>query len=69
MENVLLNVGGMSCEHCVKAIQGAVGALPGVAGVRADLASKTVAVEFDPAATPIGAIRREIEEQGYDVLE
>lgn len=30
MENVTLNVKGMSCGHCVKAVEGSVGALDGV---------------------------------------
>ena len=30
MENVTLNVQGMSCGHCVKAVEGSVGELKGV---------------------------------------
>jgi copper chaperone len=67
MEKTVLNVEGMSCEHCVKAVTNAVGALPGVAGVSVDLAGKTVAMEYDPAQTPLDKIKGEIEDQGYDV--
>ncbi len=49
MEKTILNVEGMSCEHCVKAVRNSVGALPGVTDVSVDLKSKTVTVEYDPA--------------------
>jgi copper chaperone len=68
MEKTVLNVDGMSCEHCVNAVTKAVGALPGVKSVSVDLAEKTVAVEHDPAASTVGQIKLEIEDQGYDVI-
>ncbi|MDR1439783.1 MAG: copper chaperone CopZ [Clostridiales bacterium] len=67
MENVTLNVEGMSCEHCVRAIEGAVGALPGVSAVKADLGANAVSVAYDPAVSALGDIKREIEDQGYEV--
>lgn len=67
MEKTILKVDGMSCEHCVKAITKAVGALPGVGGVSVDLKAKTVIVEYDPAQSPLDRIKFEIEDQGYDV--
>ena len=42
MEKTVLRVDGMSCEHCVRAISEAVGALPGVAGQEVDAKAKTV---------------------------
>ena len=63
----ILNVDGMMCEHCVKAITKAVGALPGVNGVTVDLQAKTVTVAHDPLIAPVDKIKAEIEEQGYDV--
>ncbi len=68
MEKTTLKVDGMSCEHCVKAVTGAVGALPGVTKVAVDLAAKTVTVEYDPGKTTLDSINAEIEEQGYDVI-
>ncbi|MDR1205571.1 MAG: copper ion binding protein [Peptococcaceae bacterium] len=67
MENTVLNVDGMSCEHCVKAVKGAVGVLPGVADVSVDLEGKTVSLRYDPAQTPLDKIKLEIEDQGYTV--
>lgn len=68
MEKAIIKVDGMSCGHCVKAIETAVSALPGVTAVAADLAAKTVTVEYDPALAPLEKIKDEIEEQGYDVM-
>jgi len=68
MEKTILYVDGMSCEHCVKAVKNAVGALPGVSGVTVDLKAKTVTVEHDPATATLEKIKIEIEDQGYDVV-
>ncbi len=68
MQKVVFMVRGMSCGHCVKAVQRAVGALPGTGGVAVDLEAGTAAVEYDPAQSSLEQIRRAIEDQGYDVL-
>jgi len=68
MVKTVLNVEGMSCNHCVKAVTGAVGPLPGVTGVAVDLTAKTVTVEHNPSQTDIQKIKNAIEEQGYDVV-
>ncbi len=68
MGKAVIKVDGMSCEHCVKAIKSAVGALPGVTAVAVDLTAKTVTVGHDPDKTMLEQIRLEIEDQGYDVI-
>lgn len=68
MEKTVLNVEGMSCEHCVKAVTDAANGLNGVAGAVVDLSAKTVTVEYDPAKCPLDKIKSEIEDQGYDVV-
>ena len=40
MEKVTLNVEGMSCGHCVKAVESSVGDLNGVSSVKVDLEEK-----------------------------
>lgn len=67
MGKSIINVDGMSCEHCVKAITKAVVALPNVSNVSVDLKAKTVTVEHDQAL-PLDKIKSEIEEQGYDII-
>jgi copper chaperone len=68
MQSTVLRVEGMSCEHCVKAVTKAAGALPGVANVTVDLKGKLVVVEHDAAKSPVDAIKAAVEDQGYDVV-
>lgn len=69
METKVLNVNGMSCEHCVRAVKGAVGALDGVDRVDVDLKGKKVTVEFAPEKVTAASIKDAIEDQGYDVID
>ncbi|NJJ38468.1 copper ion binding protein [Paenibacillus apii] len=66
MANVVLNVEGMSCGHCVSSVEKAVGNLG--ASAKADLTSKTVAVDYDDSKLSVDAIKEAIEDQGYDVV-
>ena len=67
MQKTILNVEGMSCGHCVAAVNKAVGALAGVANVEVSLQEKTATVEFDAAIVTLDEIKEAIEDQGYDV--
>ena len=67
MENVVLNVQGMSCGHCVKSVESSVGELQGISEVKVDLGAAQVAVAFDASQVTIEAIKEVIEEQGFDV--
>lgn len=66
MSNVTLNVEGMSCGHCVSAVEKAVSGVGAAAKV--DLPAKTVAVEFDENAVSLDKIKAAIEDQGYDIV-
>jgi copper chaperone len=65
MKNVTLQVEGMSCNHCVATIEGALKEI-GASG-KVDLAGKTVTVTFDEEKVSLEAVKEAIEEQGYDV--
>lgn len=67
MEKTVLQVDGMSCEHCVTAITNAVGALAGVKSVQVNLDLDEVTVEHDPNKSPRDKIAATIKDQGYDV--
>jgi copper chaperone len=67
MEKVTLNVQGMSCGHCVKAVEGSVGALEGVSNVKVHLENGTVDVEYNAEAVTLETIKETIDDQGYDV--
>ena len=64
----MLKVEGMSCNHCVNAIETNVGELAGVAKVDVNLDAANVAVEFDEATISLAKIKDTIEEQGFDVV-
>lgn len=68
MENVILNVNGMTCGHCVKAVETSVGALAGVQEVKVDLTEKKVSVAYNEDAVTVEQIKETIDEQGYDVV-
>lgn len=67
MEKVTLQVEGMSCGHCVKAVEGSVGKLDGVSSVKVSLENKEVDVEFNPDVITLDSIKETIDDQGYDV--
>ncbi|MBN2984189.1 copper ion binding protein [Cohnella algarum] len=66
MSSVTLKVEGMSCSHCVNAVEGAVKKLG--ASAKVDLAAHSVAVDFDEVKVSLDAIKNAIEDQGYDVV-
>ncbi|GAK14432.1 copper chaperone CopZ [Geomicrobium sp. JCM 19039] len=66
--NTTLNVTGMSCGHCVKAIESSVGEMNGVTSVVVHLDENKVDVNFNDSEVTLDKIKEEIEDQGYDVV-
>ena len=60
-----LTISGMTCSHCVAAVERAVKAVPAVREVAVDLASGQVTIEGEP---DLRAVRAAIAEEGYEVL-
>jgi copper chaperone len=67
MEKVTLTVEGMSCDHCVRAVEGSVGELNGVSSVKVNLKAGTVDVEFNQQDVSLDKIKETIDGQGYDI--
>ena len=67
MQNVTLNVQGMSCGHCVKAVESSVNELNGIESVNVNLEDAKVTIAFDNAQVSVAQIKETIEDQGYDV--
>ncbi len=66
MNQAILQVDGMSCQHCVRAIEGALsGAM--VKG-QVNLEEGQVSVEYDPETVSLPTIEALIEDQGYAVV-
>ena len=68
MQNVTLNVQGMSCGHCVKAVESSVGELNGIESVKVNLEEAQVTIAFNEAEVSIETIKETIVEEGYDVV-
>ncbi len=67
MDKLILNVEGMSCNHCENRVKNAVGALDGISSVDVNLSEKTVTVELNPSEVTEKQVKAAIEEQGYEV--
>ena len=67
MENTTLVAPDISCEHCQRAIEGAVGKLGGVNTVKVDIATKTVSVNYDPRQVTMSKIEEVLDDIGYTV--
>ena len=65
----VMKVDGMTCGHCVAAIEKAVGEVPGVESVDVDLANKLVNVVCQDDALTHEAIRRAVTSAGYQLAD
>jgi copper chaperone len=66
-EKLVLNVKGMSCQHCVNSIKKAVGGIKGIEDVEVDLEKNTVTISYDPDTVNIKDVTEAIEDEGYEV--
>lgn len=58
-------VEGMTCSGCERAVQGSVGNVAGVTSAKADAASSTVSVEYDPEKVNVDQIKSAVAKVGY----
>ena len=61
------SVPDVSCDHCKRAIEGAVGKMAGIGRVEVHVAEKTVDVVFDEGVVAEETIVATLEEEGYPV--
>jgi len=66
MQKITLEVEGMTCAHCEKAVVNALTDL-GVKSVKASAKKKTVDITFSPETITLDEIKAEIKEIGYHV--
>jgi copper chaperone len=62
-----ITVQGMTCGHCVSAVEQEVGQIPGVTGVEVDLVSGAVTVA-SAAEIDTTALIAAVDEAGYEVV-
>lgn len=66
MKHITLQVNGMSCQHCVRAIEDALKSLGATGKVNLDQGS--VHIEYNESETSLESIKDTIEDQGYDIV-
>jgi copper chaperone len=67
MEKTVMNVKGMTCNHCVQTVKGALGALPGVKQVDVLLDKGEVTVAYDESKARPDQFKEAVVEAGYEV--
>ena len=67
MNTVTLNVPDISCEHCERAITGALSPVEGVRSVSVDIPAKQVKVEYDEAQLNVDKMKELLNEEDYPV--
>jgi copper chaperone len=68
MQEIVVGIGGMSCQGCVKNVGGVLLALPGVERVEVSLAAGQANIVYDPAAVDVAQFKAAIEAAGFDVV-
>ncbi len=66
MKNEKINVYGMTCEHCVKTVTGAISSLKGVNSVNVNLKGGYADVTYDEKSVNADDIKKAVKEAGYD---
>lgn len=67
VQETVLSVPDISCEHCVNAINGALKGLPGVETVNTDIPTKTVLLRYDPNQVTMAKVEEVLDDIGYTV--
>ena len=67
VQETVLSVPDISCEHCVKAINGALKELPGIETVDTDIPTKTVHLRYDPTKISLDKVEALLDDVGYTV--
>jgi copper chaperone CopZ len=67
VSKVILDVPDISCEHCQRAIEGALRKEVGVASVRVDVPTKKVYLDYDPAKLTMDQVSAVLDDEGYAI--
>jgi P-type Cu+ transporter len=67
LEQLDISVQGMTCASCVRRIEGALHAVPGVVEANVNFATGRARVRYEPAATGPSALLQAVEAAGYRV--
>lgn len=65
VDRATIEVGGMTCGHCVATVERALHGIAGVRTASADLATQTAVVEYDPSSASLPAMEAAVADAGY----
>lgn len=68
MEQVVLNVEGMSCQHCKMAVEKSLQNLFGVTKAEVDLVANTVKISYEMGKVTLEDFEKAISDAGYEVV-
>jgi len=68
MERLVMGVGGMSCQGCVKNVTGVLKALPGVEQVEVSLEAEQATIDYDPQQVSLPQFKDAVEGAGFDAI-
>ncbi len=66
MQNLILNINGMTCGGCAKSVSKVLLSVNGVQSAEVDFAGARAAVVFDNKQTDIHALISAVEEAGFE---
>lgn len=66
MRKETMQIRGMTCAACAKAVERAVRKVDGIKEAIVNLAAEKMTVEYDPAATTADAIMEAVRKAGYE---
>lgn len=67
IQDIVLSVPDVSCGHCVRTVNGALGALQGVELVETDVPTKSVHVRYNASQVELENIEAALDDAGYPV--
>ncbi len=67
MERLKLDIGGMSCEHCVNAVTKALSEVPGVTVEKVEIGSAEVV--YEPSQVTEQSILDAVNDEGYEAVQ
>jgi copper chaperone len=67
VQETILSVPDISCEHCVNAINGALKELPGVEIVNTNIPTKTVSLRYNSDLVTMEKVEAVLDDIGYTV--
>jgi len=68
MEPLILNIEGMTCNHCVKSVKNSISSLSGVNNINVSLSENNVTLEYDKNTLTKEKIISAITNEGYKVV-